>query len=469
MADYYPLLAKAVSGLPDSTEETRRAIYERARKALLGQLRKIEPPIPEEDIARENSALDEAVARLEGEIAGKAAAASVAASPETSAPPAAEATPAAPESAPAAPKPKPTTPPRLTMPPRPPTPAPAAPPKPFSFRAPTPPAGAAPAAEAAGEPRPAEDAATAEAPKTAESPDAIETGAPADLRPPRPRSDVRPSAPAPEQAGSRSKRLWIVGGVVAAIVLLVAGLAFKLRDQSPQGLAKLGQTPPAEQPQQSGKIVERADKPANAPQQAPAQPSQTAPGQPQQQQPPVPVAHRAALLIDAPDLPDKVKTYIGSVVWRLDSVPTGAGRPLGTAVHADVDIPEAKLRMSLDIQKNLDDSLPASHTINVNFTILAGSEIPGIKQIGAIQMRREDASNGEGLAGVPVQITDTAYLIGLARGDFVVRNMDLLKNRGWLDLPLALSNGRIAKFSLEKGASGTRVIADAIQAWDMEK
>ena len=147
MADYYPLLAKAVSGLPDSTEETRRAIYERARKALLGQLRKIEPPIPEEDIARENSALDEAVARLEGEIAGKAAAASVAASPETSAPPAAEATPAAPESAPAAPKPKPTTPPRLTMPPRPPTPAPAAPPKPFSFRAPTPPAGAAPAAE----------------------------------------------------------------------------------------------------------------------------------------------------------------------------------------------------------------------------------------------------------------------------------------------------------------------------------
>lgn len=63
-----------LAGLPDSTEEARRAIYERARKALLGQLRKIEPPIPETDIARENVALDEAVARLESEIAAKAAA-----------------------------------------------------------------------------------------------------------------------------------------------------------------------------------------------------------------------------------------------------------------------------------------------------------------------------------------------------------------------------------------------------------
>lgn len=193
-------------------------------------------------------------------------------------------------------------------------------------------------------------------------------------------------------------------------------------------------------------------------------PNQSAPAQP-----PLPGAYRAALLIEAPDLPDKVKTYVGSVVWRLDSVPTGAGRPLGTAVHADVDVPDAKIRMSLDMQKNLDPSLPASHTINVSFTILPGSEIPGVKQIGAIQMRREDASNGDPLAGIPVQITDNLYLIELARGDIEARNMDLLKNRGWLDLPLALSNGRIAKFSLEKGASGDRVIDDAITAWDQQK
>ena len=128
--------------------------------------------------------------------------------------------------------------------------------------------------------------------------------------------------------------------MVAAIVLLVAGLAFKLRDQSPQGLAKLGQTPPAEQPQQSGKIVRTRRQAGQCA--AGAGPALTdRAGAAAAATAARAGRHRAAaLLIDAPDLPDKVKTYIGSVVWRLDSVPTGAGRPLGTAVHADVDIPE---------------------------------------------------------------------------------------------------------------------------------
>ena len=39
MADYYPLIAKAVNGLEKSTGEARRALYDRARTALLAQLR----------------------------------------------------------------------------------------------------------------------------------------------------------------------------------------------------------------------------------------------------------------------------------------------------------------------------------------------------------------------------------------------------------------------------------------------
>ena len=35
MADYYPLIAKAVTGLEKSTGEARRALYDRARQALL--------------------------------------------------------------------------------------------------------------------------------------------------------------------------------------------------------------------------------------------------------------------------------------------------------------------------------------------------------------------------------------------------------------------------------------------------
>ena len=40
MADYYPLIARAIAGLdPSAPGESRRALYERARSALIAQLR----------------------------------------------------------------------------------------------------------------------------------------------------------------------------------------------------------------------------------------------------------------------------------------------------------------------------------------------------------------------------------------------------------------------------------------------
>src|SRR6266566_571969 len=69
MADYYPLIAKAVSGLDKSTPEARRALYDRARTALLAQLRGVEPALSEPDITRERLALEEAIRKVEAEAA----------------------------------------------------------------------------------------------------------------------------------------------------------------------------------------------------------------------------------------------------------------------------------------------------------------------------------------------------------------------------------------------------------------
>ena len=71
MADYYPLLAKAIAGLPGSTAAARQAVYERARKALFGQLRTLDPPVPEDVIEREAQSLERAVAQLETEIVAR--------------------------------------------------------------------------------------------------------------------------------------------------------------------------------------------------------------------------------------------------------------------------------------------------------------------------------------------------------------------------------------------------------------
>jgi hypothetical protein len=68
MADYYQLIAKAVAGLdPEAPSESRPTIYERARAALLAELRTINPPFTEAEITRERLALEEAVRRVEEE------------------------------------------------------------------------------------------------------------------------------------------------------------------------------------------------------------------------------------------------------------------------------------------------------------------------------------------------------------------------------------------------------------------
>src|SRR3984957_17685165 len=67
MADYHPLIARAVEGLGTGSGEARRSLYERARAALVSQLRGINPPLSEADITRERLALEDAIRKVEAE------------------------------------------------------------------------------------------------------------------------------------------------------------------------------------------------------------------------------------------------------------------------------------------------------------------------------------------------------------------------------------------------------------------
>src|SRR6266849_10140578 len=84
MADYYPLIARAISGLdPSAPGESRRALYERARAALIAQLRGVQPPLSESEITRERLSLEEAVRKVESEAAQRARDASRAGGPRS--------------------------------------------------------------------------------------------------------------------------------------------------------------------------------------------------------------------------------------------------------------------------------------------------------------------------------------------------------------------------------------------------
>jgi hypothetical protein len=66
-ADYYPLIFQAVSRLDSNTAETRGRIYDRARAAMLVQLRGSIPSLTESDIGREQLALEESIKKAETE------------------------------------------------------------------------------------------------------------------------------------------------------------------------------------------------------------------------------------------------------------------------------------------------------------------------------------------------------------------------------------------------------------------
>src|SRR6266480_3605479 len=65
MADYYSVIARAVSRLPSKTDEARHAIYERARTALRETLLEFDPPLSETVLANEQAVLDAAICTVE--------------------------------------------------------------------------------------------------------------------------------------------------------------------------------------------------------------------------------------------------------------------------------------------------------------------------------------------------------------------------------------------------------------------
>jgi lipoprotein-anchoring transpeptidase ErfK/SrfK len=69
MADYYSVLSSAVAKLETNVESARRALYDRARKAVMARMHAMNPPVSEDDVNAELAALEAAIARVEGNIA----------------------------------------------------------------------------------------------------------------------------------------------------------------------------------------------------------------------------------------------------------------------------------------------------------------------------------------------------------------------------------------------------------------
>jgi hypothetical protein len=151
------------------------------------------------------------------------------------------------------------------------------------------------------------------------------------------------------------------------------------------------------------------------------------------------------------------------VIWKIETV-SPEGKPRELAIRAELEIPERHMRMILSLRRNPDKVLPASHTIEITFP--SPTTFGEITSIPALLMKSGEQSDGARLAGVTVKVTSGLFLIGLSAADGEMqRNLQMLEEQPWFDIPLVYENGRRAILAVEKGAPGERAFQEAFAAW----
>jgi hypothetical protein len=267
----------------------------------------------------------------------------------------------------------------------------------------------------------------------------------------RPRVESRPHPGI--KTGSRGRTI-VLGAVLALVIATIAGLAFWQRDK-PGDLAPVASAAQAPQAAaDTAKSGERVGGPASSVAAAPASRQDAG------------VAQRAVFYEEDPAAPSTPKAQTGRVVWRLEDVNAGQGQPLDRAVSATVDIPDAGVTMKMILRRNLDSTLPASHTVELSFTTRSGDSGRVIRDAGLLQFKDEEAARGAPIAGLPVPVRENLFLIGLSNlASDVERNTELLVRRNWIDLPVRMASGQRAILSFEKGASGEQVLTNAFGQW----
>jgi hypothetical protein len=148
-------------------------------------------------------------------------------------------------------------------------------------------------------------------------------------------------------------------------------------------------------------------------------------------------------------------------------MPSAPGQKPDTIIRAEIEIPEQKMSVRLSLRRNDDKQLPVSHTVEIMFTLPPGFAHGGIADVPGIMMKQGETTRGSALNGVRVKVMDSFFLVGLSAMDAdMQRNVQILKERSWFDIPVVYADGKRAIIAVEKGIPGERAFAEAFAAWE---
>jgi hypothetical protein len=425
MTDYRPLLARAIANLDPNTGEGRRAVYDRARTALVNQLRGMNPPLAEAEITRQRLALEESIRKVESEATSGSGPQQRGERP-----------------------PRPDAPPRNEPPPR---------PAPQSRTAP-PPRGREAAYEQPEEfpdeaPPPPRDP---RAPRGRPDPrDADQQQRPESSLRPRNARGRSPADYAREDARKASRTRLVVFGIILLLLLVAGAVGYVNRDRIfslVSGAISLGleqSEAPSSAPKASDRIQQQTKQQTPGPlTQAPAGPG-----------------NRAVLFEENPGT-QQFTAINGTVSWRAETITPGENRPPELMILAEIEVPDRKLKVSFSIRRNPEAASSASHYVYIRFS--GDDSFGGIAQVPFLRMKPNESAQGSPLVAIAHRVMPGFFLLGLSAIDADRdRNFTALKKEPWFDVAFVYENGRRSVIAFEKGPNGEKVLAEAFAAWGM--
>jgi hypothetical protein len=177
---------------------------------------------------------------------------------------------------------------------------------------------------------------------------------------------------------------------------------------------------------------------------------------------------RATLFEEDPSEP-KGRQFAGSALWSaVRENAEGPERPANEMVlRAKIAIPDRGMTLEFAMWRDTDKLVWASHTIHLVFSLPPAYAHGGIQSVPGMLMKTDQYARGVPVAGTAVKVKGGQFLIGLSAVEAErQRNLALLKDGAWLDIPIVYTDGRRAILAIEKGPPGERALGEALAAWE---
>jgi hypothetical protein len=259
--------------------------------------------------------------------------------------------------------------------------------------------------------------------------------------------------PGPVQASGSSKRGRILVAGLIVLLLAVAGTLGYMHRARILAMIGVGSSAPQVADSEKPKSPERIAPSPETKSSETAAPPAVDPA----------VAQRAVLYEENPGGGQQFQNFVGTAVWKTETVTLGAGRAPDLGLRIDVEIPDRHLSAVIKLRRNVDPSFPASHTIEVQFST-PNDPFGGVTDMRGMRAKSTETAQGTPLAAVVQKVKEGYFLLALPNIE-EDSNLNMLRDRDWLDVPLVYSNGRRAVLTFQKGTPGERAMNEAFLSW----